>query len=100
MSEIPNWLSYEGVNSKPQERTNDITTRMVWSNMEAFIKHFTYLFQDKDCPVIISTIGIADDTNVVKGIVEYIRRSYSNGIQRIELHEYVDNLMEETFFEN
>lgn len=99
MSEIPNWLSYEGVNSKPQERTNDITTRMVWSNMEAFIKHFTYLFQDKDCPVIISTIGIADDTNVVKGIVEYIRRSYSNGIQRIELHEYVDNLMEETFFE-
>lgn len=99
MSKIPNWLSYEGVNSKPQERTNDITTRMVWSNIEAFIKHFTFLFQDKDCPIIISTIGIADDTNVIKGIVEYIRRSYSNGIQRIELHEYVTNLMEETFFE-
>ena len=99
MLDIPNWLSYEGVNSKPQERTNDITTKMVWSKMEAFIKHFTYLFQDKDCPIIISTIGIVDDTNVIKGIVEYIRRSYSNGIQRIELHEYVDNLMEETFFE-
>lgn len=99
MSEISNWLSYEGVNSKPQERTNDITTKMVWTKMEAFIRHFKYLFQDKDCPIIISTIGISDDTNVIKGILEFIRREYVNGVQKIELHEYVNNLMEETFFE-
>ena len=99
IGEIHNWLSYESVNCKPQERTNDITTKMVWTKMEAFIKHFKYLFQDKDCPIIISTIGIADDTNVIKGIVEFIRKQYSDGVQRIELHEYVDNLMEETFFE-
>lgn len=99
MSEIRNWLSYEGVNSKPQERTNDITTKMVWTKMEAFIRHFKYLFQDKDCPIIISTIGIADDTNVIKGLLEFIRREYANGVQKVELHEYVDNLMEETFFE-
>lgn len=99
IGEIHNWLSYENVNCKPQERTNDITTKMVWTKMEAFIKHFKYLFQDKDCPIIISTIGIADDTNVIKGIVEFIRKQYSDGVQRIELHEYVDNLMEETFFE-
>ena len=99
IGEIHNWLSYESVNCKPQERTNDITTKMVWTKMEAFIKHFKYLFQDKDCPIIISTIGIADDTNVIKGVVEFIRKQYSDGIQKIELHEYVDNLMEETFFE-
>lgn len=99
IGEIHNWLSYESVNCKPQERTNDITTKMVWTKMEAFIKHFKYLFQDKDCPIIICTIGIADDTNVIKGIVEFIRKQYSDGVQRIELHEYVDNLMEETFFE-
>ena len=99
LSEIRNWLCYEGVNSKPQERTNDITTKMVWTKMQAFIRHFKYLFQDKDCPIIISTIGIADDTNVIKGILEFIRREYAGGVQRIELHEYVDNLMEETFFE-
>lgn len=99
LAEIPNWLSYERVNSKPQERTNDITTKMVWSKMEAFIKYFSYLFQDKDCPIIISTIGITDDTNVIKGVLEFILRTYSKGVQRIELHEYVDNLMEETFFE-
>ena len=99
LSEIRNWLSYEGINSKPQERTNDITTKMVWTKMESFIRHFNYLFQDKDCPIIISAIGIPDDTNIVKGVLEFIRRSYSGGVQRIEIHEYVDNLMEETFFE-
>ena len=99
IGEIRNWLSYECIGSKPQERTNDITTKMVWTKMEAFIKHFKYLFQDKDCPIIISTIGIVDDTNVIKGVVEFIRKQYSDGVQKIELHEYVDNLMEETFFE-
>lgn len=99
IGEIHNWLSYESVGNKPQERTNDLTTKMVWTKMEAFIKHFKYLFQDKDCPIIISTIGIADDTNVIKGVVEFIKKQYSGGVQKIELHEYVDNLMEETFFE-
>lgn len=99
IGEIHNWLSYEDVKCKPQERTNDITTKMVWTKIEAFIKHFNYLFQNKDCPIIISTIGIADDTNVIKGIVEFIRKQYSDSVQKIELHEYVDNLMEETFLE-
>lgn len=99
LSGIDNWLSYESVNSKPQERTNDITTKMVWTKMQAFIRHFKYLFQDKDCPIIISTVGIADDTNVIKGLLEFIRREYASGVQRIELHEYVDDLMNETFFE-
>lgn len=99
LNEIRNWLAYEGINSRPQERTNDITTKMVWTKMESFMRHFSYLFQDKDCPIIISTIGIADDTNVVKGIVEFIRHQFSHGVPRIEIHEYVDNLMEETYFE-
>lgn len=64
-----------------------------------FYKALQVSFQDKDCPIIISTIGIADDTNVIKGVVEFIRKQYSEGVQKIELHEYVDNLMEETFFE-
>ena len=99
LNKMRNWLSYEGVNSKPQERANDITTKMVWTKMESFILHFSYLFQDKDCPIIISTIGITEDKNIVKGLVEFIKRQYDKGVQRIEIHEYVNNLMEETFFE-
>ena len=99
LGKINNWLCYEGVNSKPQERTNDITTKMVWTKMDAFIDHFNYLFQDQDCPIIISTIGIVDDTNVIKGIVEYIKKHYATGVQKIELHEYVENIMDESFYE-
>lgn len=96
---LANWLCYEEATTIPQARTNDITARVVKERMLDFVKHFNYLFQDKECPIIISCIGIKDDSNVIKGIVEFIRHQYSKGVQRIELHEYVDNLMEETFFE-
>lgn len=97
--EIRNWLCYEPVSSVQQERTNDLTTRMVWTKMRSFIQHFQYLFQDKESPIIISVIGITNDTNVVKGIVEFIINQYKDGVQRIEIHEYVTNLMDETYFE-
>ena len=96
---IKNWLCYEPVDSKPQERTNNMTTKMVWSKMQAFIGHFGYLFQDKDCPIKISTVGIVDDSNVIKGIVEFIKKEISKGVQKIELHEYVKDLMTESFYE-
>lgn len=96
---IKRWLCYEPVDSKPQERTNNITTKMVWSKMLAFLGHFEYLFQDKDCPIKISTVGIVDDSNVIKGVVEFIKKEISKGVQRIELHEYVNDLMSESFFE-
>jgi len=99
LSEIQNWLCYECSNSRPQERANDITTKMVWTKMQSFIRHFNYLFPDKECPITISTIGIVDDTNVIKGIVEFIKREHEKGVQKIILHEYVDCLMDETFFE-
>jgi len=99
LSRYKNWLCYEMATSRPQDRAQDITTRMVCSKIQEFIKHFKYLFQDKDCPIKISTIGIEDDRNVIKGILKYILREYKDGVQRIELHEYVSNLMVETYFE-
>lgn len=98
-SKIKRWLCYEPVDSKPQERTNNITTKMVWTKMQAFIGHFGYLFQDKDCPIKISTVGIVDDSNVIKGVVEFIKKEVPKGVQRIELHEYVTDLLTESFFE-
>lgn len=96
---LHNWLIYEPVTSKQQERANDITRKMVWQKMDQFISHFKYLFQDKECPIVISTIGVTDDENVIIGIIEYIKKKYDKGVQRIELHEYVDNIMSETYFE-
>lgn len=101
MERMRNWLCYEGVNSEPQERINNVTQKMVESKMIQFLKHFGYLFQDTESPIIINTIGIGNDVNVIKGIVEFIKKTYGgkDSVQRIELHEYVDDMMDETFFE-
>ena len=99
LQEIRNWLVFENAESKPQERANDITTKMVSSKMVDFVKNFSYLFQDKESPIVISCIGLADDANLIKGIVEFIKSQYEVGVQRIELHEYVEDLNAETFFE-
>ena len=98
---IRSWLFYEDVNQSQQVRTYNITTDMVRDKMKEYIKKFTYLFQDSECPIIISTIGIADDANVVKGVIQFIVNEYETNdiVQRIEIHEYVDNILHETFFE-
>lgn len=98
--DIKTWLFYEGVGSNQQIRTYNITTKMVHQKLTEFIRHFNYLFQDKNCPIVISTIGIKDDSNVIKGLLEFIKDQYATGIvQCVEIHEYVDNLLDETFFE-
>lgn len=97
--DIKNWLIYENEDSEPQERVNDITTKMVSRKMDNFIKCFPYLFQDKESPIVISAIGLTNDSNLIKGIVEFIKNQIIIGVQRIELHEYVHDLGKETFFE-
>lgn len=99
LEDVRNWLIYEKADGKPQERANDITTKMVASKMDDFIKNFPYLFQDKESPIVISAIGLQEDTNLIKGVVEFIKKHFDSGVQRIELHEYVSNLGKETFFE-
>ena len=100
--DIKTWLFYESANNAQQVRTYNITTKMVMEKIAEFKKHFKYLFQVPDSPIIISTIGIYDDTNVVKGLFKLVMnemKSSNEVIQRIEVHEYVKNLSQETFFE-
>ena len=100
--DIKTWLFYETANNAQQVRTYNITTKMVIGKIQEFKKHFKYLFQVPDSPIIISTIGIYDDTNVVKGLFELVKsemKTSYEAIQRIEVHEYVKNLSQETFFE-
>lgn len=97
--DIRNWMIFEHADSKPQERANDVTTNMVKGKMLEFIRNFEYLFLNKECPIVISAIGLSDDSNLIKGVVEFIKTQYAKGVQRIELHEYVYDIKEETFFE-
>lgn len=100
--DIKTWLFYETASNAQQVRTYNITTKMVAGKIQEFKKHFKYLFQVPDSPVIISTIGIHDDTNVVKGLFELLKdemKMSNEAVQRIEVHEYVKSLSQETFFE-
>lgn len=100
MLQIKNWLAYEPVQHPHQEKTNSITDKVVTSRMESFVRHFPYLFSHRKSPIIISAIGIKDDTCMIRGIINYICRHFDDSApQKIELHAYVDNIMKETFFE-
>lgn len=98
---IRTWSLYEESTMRPQVHINTITTKEVTDKMQEFIKHFPYLFQSVDCPIIIGAIGFTDDSDIVKGILRFISNQYKQkqNVQRVELHEYVDNLTVETFFE-
>lgn len=99
LSDMSNWLAFEKLTGKGMFNSGLVTAKMVKSRIADFIRHFDYLFQDKECPIILNSIGVKDDAYLIKGIVEFIMQSYSKGVQRIELHAYVENIREETFFE-
>ena len=99
--EFKAWLCYEKAKRDQQIHTYNVATKMVRERMHDFILHFNYLFQDKENPIIVNTIGIYDDTHIVEGIIKFIIDEYleDGRPQRIELHEYVRSITEETFFE-
>lgn len=100
---VKTWLFYEPISRHEQNHSCNIATKMVFNKLNAFVKQFNYLFLNEDCPIIINTFGISDDTNILKGIVLFIINQYINNkdfkVQKIELHEYVQNLYKESFFE-
>ena len=94
-----NWLCFEKVSSKSQGRAVDITTNMVCDKINEFIQHFEWLFKSESSPIIISTFGINDDRNVIKGILRFFASNTESFVQNIELHEYTSNIMVESFLE-
>lgn len=51
--DLKTWLFYEKASNAQQVRTYNITTKMVTSKIKEFKKHFSYLFQVADSPIII-----------------------------------------------
>lgn len=99
LKQLKKWLFFEPVKNWQREKFNNITKTVVADKIDEFIHYFGYLFQDSNCPIVLNSIGIEDDTNLIIGIINYIKKAYKTGIQKIELHEYVSNITKETFFE-
>ena len=100
---LKTWLVYEPIGMNSHDRAFNITSKSVSNKMKSFISQFEYLFIDDDCPILINTFGTTDDTNIIKGIIDFIidqlKSNKNQNVQKIEIHEYVDDLLKETFFE-
>ncbi len=100
---LKTWLVYEPIGMNSHDRAFNITSKSVSNKLKSFTSQFEYLFIDADCPILVNTFGTTDDTNIIKGIIDFIisqlKCNKNQLVQRIEIHEYVDDLLKETFFE-
>lgn len=95
------WMVYDDVNNNVQISGSKSVSQLVSDKITGFITHFKYYFPDADCPIRVSTVGMSQSIDLIRGIVDFIikNRTKSEGVQRIEIHEYVDDILQETFFE-
>lgn len=95
------WVMFDDVKNNTQISGSKSASQLVSEKISEFIAHFKYYFPDADCPICISAIGMSQSIDLVRGVVDFIakNRTKSEGVQRIEIHEYVDDILQETFFE-
>lgn len=95
------WVMFDDVKNNTQISGSKSVSQLVSDKITDFITHFKYYFPDAECPIRISAIGMSQSIDLVRGVVDFIakNRTKSDGVQRIEIHEYVDDILQETFFE-
>lgn len=95
------WIMFDDVKNNTQISGSKSASHLVSKKISDFIEHFKYYFLDAECPVRISAIGMSQSVDLVRGVVDFIvkNRTNSEGVQRIEIHEYVDDILQETIFE-
>ena len=94
------WIKYENKRKVSIGEVNVFVASVIQEKIEQFIKNFSYLFiSDSSAPIKINVINIANDKEVVKGIVKYLKKQIerdSNYIIPIEVNIY--NKLYETSF--
>lgn len=95
------WTMYKNVQDNLQVSGSKSISKLVSDKIKDFISHFRYYFPDADCPIRISAIGLTNSVDLIRGIVDFISSSQNKDgkVQQIEIHEYVDDMLHETFFE-
>lgn len=95
------WVMYSDVERNQQVSSSKSISKLISDKIKDFISHFKYYFPDADCPIRISAIGLNNSVDLIRGIVDFIvdSRSKNGNVQQIEIHEYVDDMLQESFFE-
>lgn len=98
--DILTWIKYDKADNTQQVYGSKSTSRLISEKIRNFIDNFKYYFPDADCPIRISAIGLSQSVDIVRGIVSFIDTNRKKGnVQRIEIHEYVEDMLSDTFFE-
>ena len=98
--DIITWVKYDKADNTQQIYGSKSTSKLITDKIKNFIDNFRYFFPDTDCPIRISAIGLSQSVDLVRGIVSFIDSSRKKGgVQQIEIHEYVEDMLSDTFFE-
>lgn len=98
--DILTWVKYDIANNAHELEASKSTSTLITDKIEKFIENFKYYFPDTDCPIRIGTVGLSQSVDVVRGVVLFINKNRKLGnVQKIEIHEYVDDVLVDTFFE-
>lgn len=98
--DILTWVKYDKADNTQHVYGSKSTSKLITEKIKNFIDNFKYYFPDTDCPIRISAIGLSQSVDLVRGIVSFIDASRKKGcVQRIEIHEYVGDMLTDTFFE-
>ena len=69
------WIKYENKHKVSIGEVNAFVAAVIQEKLEQFIKNFSYLFiKGSNAPIKINVINIANDKEVVKGIVKFIKK--------------------------
>lgn len=78
------WIIYDKSEKVSIGETNAFMAKVVKEKLNQFINHFKYLFpKNSNAPMKINLININNDKEIVKGVVEYIKKQIFSKSQRI-----------------
>ena len=94
------WIKYENKRKVSIGEVNAFVAAVIQEKLEQFIKNFSYLFiKGSNAPIKINVINIANDKEVVKGIVKFIKKQIEHGSEKIiPIEVNVYNKLKETSF--
>ncbi len=74
-NEAPEWTVYEPLHKVAIGESNAFLANVVEEKLQQFVEHFQYLFlQESKSPIRINVININNDKEVVRGLVQFIKK--------------------------
>ena len=97
--DVLTWVKYEKADDTQHVYGSKPTSKLINEKIKNFLDNFKYYFPDADCPIRISAIGLSQSVDLVRGVVSFINATKKGKVQRIEIHEYVEDILSDTFYE-